>query len=89
MSERATTDPAEGLHPLDIDALVEARHPDPFSKLGLHQTDAGPVVRVLLPGADRRAGIARATAASRSASSSRFIRRGCSSGLSMRCRRTV
>src|SRR5471032_1764698 len=39
----------EGLHPLDIDALVEARHPDPFSKLGLHQTDAGPVVRVLLP----------------------------------------
>ena len=41
----------EGLHPLDIDALVEARHPDPFSKLGLHQTDAGPVVRVLLPGA--------------------------------------
>jgi 1,4-alpha-glucan branching enzyme len=24
-------DPAEGLHPLDIDALVEARHPDPFS----------------------------------------------------------
>src|SRR5471032_1764697 len=41
----------EGLHPLDIDALVEARHPDPFSKLGLHQTDAGPVVHVLLPGA--------------------------------------
>jgi 1,4-alpha-glucan branching enzyme len=41
----------EGLHPLDIDALVEARHPDPFSKLGLHQTDAGPVVRVLVPGA--------------------------------------
>ena len=44
-------DPAEGLHSLDIDALVEARHPDPFSKLGLHQTEAGHVVRVLLPGA--------------------------------------
>ena len=34
-------DPAAGLQPLDIDALVEARHPDPFSQLGLHQTDVG------------------------------------------------
>ncbi len=48
LDERSLT---EGLHPLDIDALVEARHPDPFSKLGLHQTDSGYVVRVLLPGA--------------------------------------
>ena len=44
-------DPAAGLQPLDIDALVEARHPDPFSQLGLHHTDAGPVVRALLPNA--------------------------------------
>ena len=57
-------DPAEGLHSLDIDALVEARHPDPFSKLGLHQTESGHVVRVLLPGAsgvtviDRESGAA-------------------------------
>src|SRR3984957_3228543 len=49
----------EGLHPLDIDALVEARHPDPFSKLGLHQTDSGPVIRVLLPGAAAVKGLAR------------------------------
>jgi 1,4-alpha-glucan branching enzyme len=43
--------PAHGLSPLDIDALVEARHPDPFAMLGLHQTDAGYVVRTFLPGA--------------------------------------
>jgi 1,4-alpha-glucan branching enzyme len=52
-SGQSTTprDPAAGLHPLDIDALVDARHPDPFSQLGLHRTDAGMVVRALLPGA--------------------------------------
>ena len=56
-------DPAEGLHSLDIDALVEARHPDPFSKLGLHQTDSGHVVRVLLPGASGVTVIDRASGA--------------------------
>ncbi len=61
-------DPAEGLHSLDIDALVEARHPDPFSKLGLHQTDAGHVVRVLLPGRLGRDGDRSRRAARRSAS---------------------
>jgi 1,4-alpha-glucan branching enzyme len=29
-------DPTAGLQPLDLDALVEARHPDPFSQLGMH-----------------------------------------------------
>jgi 1,4-alpha-glucan branching enzyme len=53
-------DPAAGLQPLDIDALVEARHPDPFSQLGLHWTDAGPVVRALLPNAAHVTVIARA-----------------------------
>jgi len=48
LDERSLT---EGLHSLDIDALVEARHPNPFSKLGLHQTESCYVVRVLLPGA--------------------------------------
>ena len=56
MNDRA---PTIGLSPLDIDALVEARHPDPFSQLGLHHTDAGPVVRVLLPNAAHVAVIAR------------------------------
>ncbi len=46
MNER---DPFVGLGASDIDALVEARHPDPFSQLGLHQTDVGPIVRVLVP----------------------------------------
>ena len=46
-----TRNPAHGLNPLDIDALVEARHPDAFSMLGLHETDLGHVVRVFLQGA--------------------------------------
>src|SRR4051794_34362657 len=56
-------DPAAGLQPLEIDALVEARHPDPFSQLGPHQTDAGPVVRALLPNAAQVTVIARADGA--------------------------
>jgi 1,4-alpha-glucan branching enzyme len=56
-------DPAAGLQPLDIDALVEARHPDPFSQLGMHQTDAGPVVRALLPNATHVTVISRADGA--------------------------
>ncbi|MFC0401344.1 1,4-alpha-glucan branching protein GlgB [Paraburkholderia rhizosphaerae] len=48
-----------GLHPLDINALVDARHPDPFSQLGMHQTDAGPVVRAMLPNAARVSAVAR------------------------------
>jgi len=53
-------DPAAGLQPLDMDALVEARHPDPFSQLGLHHTDSGPVVRALLPNAAHVSVISRA-----------------------------
>ena len=36
----------------DIDALLAARHPDPFAVLGLHADAAGKLwVRALLPGA--------------------------------------
>jgi 1,4-alpha-glucan branching enzyme len=35
----------------DIAAIVEARHGDPFSVLGLHMTDAGAVIRAFAPGA--------------------------------------
>ncbi|WP_133646678.1 1,4-alpha-glucan branching protein GlgB [Paraburkholderia flava] len=59
MTEYAADNNA-GLHPLEIDALVEARHPDPFSLLGPHRTDAGVVVRVLLPNASHVAVVARA-----------------------------
>ncbi|HTI19048.1 MAG TPA: 1,4-alpha-glucan branching protein GlgB [Trinickia sp.] len=44
-------DPAIGLDALDVQALVDARHPDPFSKLGLHRTTHGHIVRAMLPGA--------------------------------------
>jgi 1,4-alpha-glucan branching enzyme len=53
-------DPTADLQPLDLDALVEARHPDPFSQLGLHQSDAGAVVRALLPNAAHVTVISRA-----------------------------
>jgi 1,4-alpha-glucan branching enzyme len=59
----ADRDPTAGLNPLDIDALVEARHPDPFSVLGLHRTAAGYVVRAFLPGAAGIAVIERASGA--------------------------
>ncbi|TCH98261.1 1,4-alpha-glucan branching protein GlgB [Roseococcus sp. SYP-B2431] len=42
-------DPA--LHPDALAALIDGRHGDPFSILGPHETEAGPVVRVFLPGA--------------------------------------
>ncbi|EMH3298199.1 1,4-alpha-glucan branching protein, partial [Burkholderia multivorans] len=35
----------------DIDALLGARHPDPFACLGPHAHDGGTIVRALLPGA--------------------------------------
>ncbi|HEY1609729.1 MAG TPA: 1,4-alpha-glucan branching enzyme, partial [Paraburkholderia sp.] len=56
-------DPTADLQPLDLDALVEARHPDPFSQLGLHQSDAGAVVRALLPNAAHVTVISRADGA--------------------------
>jgi 1,4-alpha-glucan branching enzyme len=37
--------------PPEIEALAEGRHGDPFTVLGPHDTAAGPVVRVFLPGA--------------------------------------
>jgi 1,4-alpha-glucan branching enzyme len=36
----------------DIDAIVDARHPDPFAVLGPHQTEAGLVLRAFVPGAE-------------------------------------
>ncbi|WP_206958400.1 1,4-alpha-glucan branching protein GlgB [Trinickia acidisoli] len=48
MSDR---DPNVGMHSVDIEALVDGRHPDPFSQLGPHRTAAGDTVRTLLPGA--------------------------------------
>ena len=37
----------------DIDALIGARHADPFALLGPHDTTSGPVLRAFLPGATR------------------------------------
>ena len=53
MSEANDRERATGLAPIDIDALVEARHPDPFAVLGMHSSTRGPVVRAMLPGAQR------------------------------------
>ena len=36
-----------------IEAIVEARHADPFAFLGMHKTEAGLCVRALLPEAER------------------------------------
>ncbi len=51
VSEIADRDPAVGMHPVDIEALVDGRHPDPFSQLGPHRTASGHAVRAMLPGA--------------------------------------
>jgi len=39
------------LHQADIDALVEAKHGDPFSVLGPHTVRGGSVIRAFVPGA--------------------------------------
>lgn len=36
----------------EIEALVQARHPDPFALLGLHDTAEGLVLRAFVPGAE-------------------------------------
>ncbi|HET6375290.1 MAG TPA: hypothetical protein VFF88_04510, partial [Methylocella sp.] len=33
----------------DVEALLAARHPDPFAVLGLHETACGFVIRALVP----------------------------------------
>src|SRR5262249_14323063 len=48
--ERAAL-PLQGLDP-QIQAVVEARHADPFAFLGMHQTPGGLYVRAILPGAE-------------------------------------
>ncbi len=48
MGER---NPAAGLAPHDIEALIHARASDVFALLGLHQIDGVPYVRALLPNA--------------------------------------
>ena len=55
--EIADRDPTVGMQPVDIEALVDGRHPDPFSQLGPHRTKAGHAVRALLPGASGVASI--------------------------------
>ncbi|MBU6490539.1 MAG: 1,4-alpha-glucan branching enzyme, partial [Burkholderiales bacterium] len=47
----ADRDPMAGMHPVDIEALIDGRHPDPFSQLGMHRTISGYAVRAMLPGA--------------------------------------
>jgi len=37
----------------DIDAIIAARHGDPFAVLGLHETPAGFVIRAFVPGATK------------------------------------
>src|ERR1700750_1328405 len=59
----AERDAAIGLDPLDMQALVDARHPDPFSRLGMHRTTLGYVVRAFLPGATGVAVIEQASGA--------------------------
>jgi 1,4-alpha-glucan branching enzyme len=39
----------------DLDAIASARHSNPFAVLGLHQTDAGIVIRTFQPAAERAA----------------------------------
>lgn len=51
-SEPAAPTDSASLPAGDYQALLEARHGDPFSCLGMHETDAGLVVRCLLPGAE-------------------------------------
>ena len=46
----------------DIDAIVAARHPDPFALLGQHATPAGRVIRALVPDAQALSVIDRAGA---------------------------
>ena len=46
-----TEHPSELLAKADIDAILESRHPDPFSVLGLHAAGGGHVARCFLPGA--------------------------------------
>jgi 1,4-alpha-glucan branching enzyme len=48
MAER---DLQRGLNAADIDALIHARHPDPFSRLGMHHEGDDFIVRAVLPGA--------------------------------------
>src|SRR5688572_11090140 len=36
----------------EADALIHAQHGDPFRLLGPHESSAGPIVLVLLPGAE-------------------------------------
>ncbi|MBI5011893.1 MAG: 1,4-alpha-glucan branching enzyme, partial [Methylocystis sp.] len=42
----------------DVDAILGARHGDPFAVLGLHETPAGYVIRAFVPGATRVEAIA-------------------------------
>jgi 1,4-alpha-glucan branching enzyme len=47
----AERDPLVGMQAVDVEAILDGRHPDPFSQLGMHRTATGPAVRAMLPGA--------------------------------------
>ena len=47
----ADRDPLVGMQTVDVDAILDGRHPDPFSQLGMHRTATGHAVRAMLPGA--------------------------------------
>ena len=50
--KKGTTDqPSELLAKVDIDAILESRHWDPFAVLGLHAAGDGFIARCFLPGA--------------------------------------
>jgi 1,4-alpha-glucan branching enzyme len=49
--QHAHENASAGLSQYDIDALTGGYHWNPFSVLGLHDTEHGPVVRAMLPGA--------------------------------------
>ena len=45
----------------EVEAIIEARHGDPFAFLGMHQTASGVCVRAMLPAAEEMAVIDSAT----------------------------
>jgi 1,4-alpha-glucan branching enzyme len=53
VAEAAVLAPRSSLDAATVEALIEARHDDPFAVLGPHRGPDGPVVRALLPGARR------------------------------------
>ena len=51
MKHPMASPPLQAASDADIDALLGARHADPFALLGPHETASGRVLRAFLPGA--------------------------------------